>query len=270
MRPRDASLPGPVIGVVHLLPLPGSPRYGGAMAPILARAVRDARAYARGGVDALVVENYGDAPFFKDALPPETVAALACCAAAVRDAARLPLGINALRNDARAALGVAAAVGAAFVRVNVHAGVSATDQGLVEGKAAETLRARRLLGAPVAILADVHVKHGQPLFAGSIADAARDLHERAGADGIIVSGGATGAPTDLDDLRAVRAALPDAFLLAGSGVRAETVATILGVADAVIVGTSLKRGSRTVAPVDPARVARFTRAARKAARGRGR
>lgn len=267
---RIPPLPGPVIGVVHLLPLPGSPRYGGSMAAVVARAVRDARAYARGGVDALVVENYGDAPFFKEALPPEAVAALACCAAAVRDAVGLPLGINALRNDARAGLGIAAAVGAAFVRVNVHAGVCATDQGLVEGRAAETLRVRRLLGAEVAIFADVHVKHGMPLFAGTIADAARDLVERAGADAVIVSGATTGAPTDLADLRAVREALPRGFLLAGSGVRAETVAEVLGLADAVIVGTALKRGSRTAAPVDPARVLRFTRAARKAARGRGR
>jgi len=264
------TLPGPVIGVVHLLPLPGSPGYGGSMARILDRAVRDARAYARGGADALVVENYGDAPFFKEALPPETVAALACSAAAVRDAADLPLGVNALRNDARASLGVAAAVGAAFVRVNVHAGVWATDQGLIEGRAAETLRLRRLLGAEVAIAADVHVKHGAALFAAGIGEAARDLKERAGADAIIVSGAATGAATGLADLRAVRAALPRAYLLAGSGVRADTVAEILAIADAVIVGTALKRGGRTTAPVDPARVLRFTRAARRAARGRGR
>lgn len=263
-------LAGPVIGVVHLLPLPGSPRYRGGMKAVVDRAVADARAYGRGGADALIVENYGDAPFFKEALPPEAVAALACCAAAVRDATGLPLGINALRNDARASLGIAAAVGARFVRVNVHAGVCATDQGLVEGRAAETLRLRRLLGAEVAILADVHVKHGTPLVGGGIADDARDLLERALADGVIVTGPATGAPPDLADLRAVRKALPRAFLLAGSGVRAETVKEVLGIADAVIVGTALKRGGRTTAPVDPARVRRFTRAARGAGRGRGR
>jgi membrane complex biogenesis BtpA family protein len=240
------------------------------MAAVVKRAVADARAYQGGGADGLVVENYGDAPFFKEALPPEAVAALACAAAEVRDAVALPLGINALRNDARAALGVAAAVGAAFVRVNVHAGVCATDQGLVEGRAAETLRARRLLGVDVAIAADVHVKHGKPLGSGTIADAACDLVKRAGADAVIVSGAATGATTDLADLRAVRAALPGAFLLAGSGVRAETVAEVLAIADAVIVGTALKRGGRTEAAVDRARVARLTRAAKAAARGRGR
>lgn len=270
MPRRKAAIPGPVIGVVHLLPLPGSPRYGGSMAAVLDRAVADARAYAKGGADGVIVENYGDAPFLKDALPAEAVAALACAAAAVRDAATLPLGINALRNDARAALGVAAAVGASFIRVNVHAGACATDQGLVEGQAAATLRVRRLLGADVAILADVHVKHGTPLDSATIEAAAADLVARAGADAVIVSGSATGAATDVADLRAVRDALPRAFLLAGSGVRADTVADVLAVADAVIVGTALKRGGRTDAAVDPARVARFTRAARAAARARGR
>ena len=251
----------PVVGVVHLLPLPGAPRWGGAMAKVVDAAVRDARAYEKGGAGAVVVENFGDAPFFKEGLPPETVAAMARCAAAVRDAVKLPLGVNCLRNDARAALGVAAACGAAFVRVNVHAGVTATDQGLVEGRAAETLRARAALGLDTLIWADVHVKHGRPLFAGTITQAACDLVERAGADAVIVSGAATGAATELSDLRTVRAALPDAFLLAGSGVRKETIGDVLLYADAVIVGTALKRGGKTTNPVDPARVRTLVRAA---------
>ncbi|MHC5051410.1 MAG: BtpA/SgcQ family protein [Planctomycetota bacterium] len=258
---------GPVVGVVHLLPLPGSPGYGGGLRKVVDRAVRDAEAYAGGGAHALIVENHGDAPFFKESLPAETVAALTRCAAAVRDAVALPLGINALRNDARAALGVAVAVGASFVRVNVHTGVMATDQGLIEGRAAETLRVRAALGAEdVSIVADAHVKHGRPLHAESLVDAARDLVLRGGADALVVSGVATGAPTDLADLSAVREALPDALLLAGSGVRRETVAEVLAYADAVIVGTALKRGGKTSAPVDVARVRSFVRAAKR--RGR--
>jgi membrane complex biogenesis BtpA family protein len=260
-------LKGPVVGVVHLLPLPGSPGYGGSMRKVIDRAVKDAEAYAGGGAHALIVENHGDAPFFKEHLPAETVAALTCGAAAVREAVALPLGINALRNDARAALGVAVAVGATFVRVNVHTGVTATDQGLIEGRAAETLRVRAALGAEsVLVVADAHVKHGRPLHAENVVDAARDLVLRGGADAIVVSGVATGAPTDLGDLRAVREALPDAVLLAGSGVRRETVADVLAHADAVIVGTALKRGGKTSAPVDVARVRSFVRAARS--RGR--
>jgi len=254
---------GPVIAVVHLLPLPGSPNYSGDMRSVVARAVKDARAYAAGGVSALIVENYGDAPFLKERLPPETVAALTRCAGAVRDAVKLPLGINALRNDARAAIGIAAAVDASFVRINVHAGVVATDQGLIEGRAGETLRARAALGKDIKIVADVHVKHGRTLYSESVVQAARDMVGRAGADAIVLSGEATGAPTDLVDLKAVRAALPGAFLLAGSGVRKETVADVLALADGVIVGTALKRGGKTAAAVDPRRVSAFVAASRK-------
>ena len=254
---------GPVVGVVHLLPLPGSPGYGGAMDAILERAVADATAYARGGAHGIVIENYGDAPFFKDRLPPESVAALARVAASVSDAVSLPFGINALRNDARAALGIAAATGASFIRVNVHAGVVATDQGLLEGNAAETLRARAALGTDVRIFADVHVKHGRTLHCEDLGAAARDLCGRAGADAVIVSGAATGAPTDLADLRTVRAALPDAYVMAGSGVTEETLEPTLELANAVIVGTALKRNGKTREPVDLDRVRRFvTRALR--------
>ena len=249
-----------MIGVVHLLPLPGSPGYGGSMQRVVARAEKDAAAYAAGGVHALVVENYGDAPFYKEHVPAETIAALTRCALAVGEAAKLPIGINVLRNDARAALGVAAAVGATFVRINVHSGAVVTDQGIIEGRAAETLRARRALEADIKIFADVHVKHGRPLVARPIAHAASDVVNRGGADALIVSGPATGSPTDLDDLRAVRDALPDAMLLAGSGVTASNVAGVLAIADAVIVGTALKRGGKTSNPVDPARVKRLVAA----------
>jgi membrane complex biogenesis BtpA family protein len=234
------------------------------MESVLDQALADARAYATGGAEALVVENYGDAPFYKDSLPPETVASLARCAAAVGEAAALPLGINALRNDARSAIGIAAAVGAAFVRINVHAGVVVTDQGLIEGRPAETLRERARLCPKTAIVADVHVKHGKPLFAESIVQAARDCVGRGGADAIVVSGVATKAATSLDDLRAVREALPDATIYAGSGVTEDSVAAVLKHADAVIVGSALKKNGVTTAPVDPARVESFVRAARAA------
>jgi len=263
-------LRGVLVGVVHLLALPGSPGWRGSMGPILDRAVEDARAYASGGAGALIVENYADAPFLKEGLAPETIAAFSCCAAAVREAVDLPVGINALRNDARAALGIALAVEARFIRVNVHAGVVATDQGLIEGRAGETLRARAALGADIEILADVHVKHGRPLFSESIVRAAQDLVERGGADALVVSGAATGSPTDPKELRAVREALPEAFLLAGSGVDPSNLDAILAHADAVIVGTALKRGSKTTAPVDKARVSAFVKTLQAARRRSGR
>lgn len=257
---------GPVIGVVHLLPLPGSPRFSGDFRAVVRRAVSDAKAYERGGAHGVIVENYGDAPFFKEAIPPEAVAALTLCAAAVREAVRLPVGVNALRNDARAALGVAAAVGARFVRVNVHSGVVATDQGILEGRAAETLRARVLFAPSVRIAADACVKHGHPIHPRSVVRAAQDLVGRAGADAVILSGEATGAPASLEELRAVREALPRAVLAVGSGVTEEFAERLLRHADFLVVGTALKRGGRVEAPVDPKRVRSLVRRATRRAR----
>src|SRR5207247_275251 len=128
---------------------------------------------------AMLVENFGDAPFFPGPVPPETVAAISVCAGAVVGAcAGAVVGINVLRNDARAAIAICAATGARFVRVNVHAGAAVTDQGLVEGRAFETLRERARLAPGVAILADAHVKHATPLGNESLGEAVRDLLQR--------------------------------------------------------------------------------------------
>jgi len=252
---------GLVVGVVHLPPLPGSPRWGGDFAAVLERARADLLALAEGGVDAAIVENFGDAPFRPGAVEPETVAAMARALAELRPLTALPLGVNVLRNDAAAALALAAVCAGpgAFIRVNVHSGAMVTDQGVIEGRADRTLRRRRELGAErdVALLADVLVKHAAPLGAVSLEDAARDAVERGLADGLILSGAGTGRPTDLDEVRRVRAALPDAPLLVGSGVTEDTIREALAVADGVIVGTSLKVGGVTTAPVDAERVRRL-------------
>ena len=249
------------LGVVHLLATPGAPRSDGSLARVLARAVEDAAALARGGVDALIVENYGDAPFYPGSVPAETIAALALCTSAVIAAAgSVPVGVNVLRNDARAAIGICAATGARFLRVNVHSGVAATDQGLVEGRAHETLRERARLAPQVAILADVHVKHATPLGRESLAQAVRDHVGRALADAVIVSGPATGAPPSPADLREAREAAAGTPVLVGSGLTPDNARELLPLADGAIVGTALERDGRTGEPVDPARVARMRKA----------
>src|SRR5690242_6799531 len=116
-----------LIGVVHLLPLPGSPRWQGNLEKVIRNAVRDAGAYERGGAHAVFVENFGDVPFTKGSVGPETVAAMAAAGMAVRHAVKIPLGFNVLRNDARTALALAAVCGGAFVRINVHTGAMLTD-----------------------------------------------------------------------------------------------------------------------------------------------
>ncbi len=253
-----------LVGVCHLPPLPGSPRAGrGAMAAAIERAASDAKAFAQAGFDALVVENYGDAPFYKDDVPDVTVAAMTACALAAREAApALALGINVLRNDALAALAVAAASGAAFVRVNVLSGARVTDQGLVEGRAAEVLRERAAVAKSVRIFADVAVKHSAPLAPREFEDEVHELADRALADAILVTGSATGAAVDEDDLeRAARASRVP--VLVASGATERSVAALLARCDGVIVGTAVKRGRRAGGPVDSALAKRFVRAARR-------
>jgi membrane complex biogenesis BtpA family protein len=181
----------PLIGMVHLAPLPGSARDGGgnALDATLARAAGDAAALARGGADAVLVENFFDAPFAKDRVPPHTVAAMTRAVEAVRIAVPdLPVGVNVLRNDVIAALAIAHACGARFVRVNVYVGAAVTDQGIIEGAARDAVLYRRTLGADVAIFADVFVKHAALLGTGvTLEDAARDAVERGLADALIVS-----------------------------------------------------------------------------------
>jgi len=245
---------GPLlIGMVHLLPLPGSPR-AAAIDDVLARARADARTWARGGADALLVENFGDRPFHPDGVPAVTVAAMSRALVVVAEAAALPIGVNVLRNDAASAVALAAVHELAFLRVNVHAGVAVTDQGLIAGRADETLRLRASLRCRAAILADLRVKHARPLVERPLLVEARDLSERAGADALLLTGPATGAKPDLAPLQELAAALPRTPLLLASGVDAELVAATRRIVAGWIVGTSAKRGGRVEAPPDLARV----------------
>jgi membrane complex biogenesis BtpA family protein len=252
-----------LIGMVHLSPLPGSPRWAGSMSAVIDRALADARALADNGFDALLLENFGDVPSAPGRVEAATVAAMAVVADHVgRAAPRVPLGINVLKSDARAALAIATAVGARFIRVNVHAAAVVADQGIVQTDAYHTLRDRRLLGADVRIFADVQGKHAVPLGAIDLEQHARDLVHRGLADALIVSGRATGEPTALGDLKRVRDAVPGVAVLVGSGVAPETAAELLSVADALVVGSWLKRDGDVRNPIDPARVRRLVQAAR--------
>ena len=252
---------GPLIGMIHLGPLPGSPAFAHDLEDVIARARRDATALTDAGFDALMIENFGDAPFHADEVPATTVAAMTRCIAAVADAVSVPIGVNVLRNDALAAVAIAAATGAGFVRVNVLTGTMYTDQGPIVGKAAEVARLKAAVAPDVEVLADVFVKHATPPPGLSLSQAAADTWERGGAGGLIVSGTGTGAPLAPDDLAVVHAAVPDAPIYAGSGVTTDTVAELLETCRGVIVGTSTKVDGVTTAPVDPARAAAIVEAA---------
>ncbi len=228
--------------MIHLAPLPGSPQWDGDLGAVQERALADAAALVEGGFSALMVENYYDIPFYQGSVPAHTVAAMAVLVAEIHDCfPGVALGVNVLRNDVASALGIAVATGAGFVRVNVHTGATVTDQGSLEGQAWHTIRLRRELGADhVGILADVRVKHARPLAERPLAEEAQDLRWRGLADGVIITGAATGSGASTGDLEVIRAALPDCPLLIGSGLTRESLPQFFPMADACIVGSSLK------------------------------
>lgn len=241
--------------MVHLPPLPGSPHSSLSMGDIVDAALADVAALRDGGVDGLIIENFGDAPFFPVRVPDYTVASMAVVAREVRDAFPGPIGVNVLRNDALAALGIALAAGADFIRVNVLAGSRIADQGLLHGEAHELLRRRRHLDAcQVRIFADVEVKHSAPLTPIPIAQSAEEMVGRGGADALIVSGPATGQGSSEQDLQGVVAAVSQTPVFVGSGVAPNTASSLARHAAGMIVGTALKRDGQVTNPVDVSRV----------------
>ena len=255
--------PNPIIGVVHLLPLPTSPRWGGSLKAIIDRAEQEATALAAGGVDGIIVENFFDAPFPKDHVDPAVVSAMTVVIQKLMHMVTLPIGINVLRNDAQSAFAIAACVQAQFIRVNVWTGIMATDQGMIEGRAHELLRYRRELGCDVKVFADVLVKHARPLGSPNLTTAVQDTIERGLADAVILSGWATGNPPSLEDLELASAVANGTPVLIGSGADWENIPKLMTAADGVIVSSSLKRQGKRENSIDPIRVSRFVEATRR-------
>lgn len=249
-----------LIGVVHLPPLPGAPLWSMSVREIAERAVGDALKYAEAGFTAVLVENYGDKPYYPRRVPPETVASMSVVVARVAEEVSIPVGVSVLRNDSLAALAVAAAAGAEFIRVNVLSEAYATDQGVIEPEAHVLMRMRRSLQADIKVLADIRVKHARPLVERPLEHSARDLAERSLADAIIVTGEATGEPPSLEAARVVKGAVSRP-VLAGSGVTASNIQEILSICDGAIVGTAAKQEAKTENPVDPARAKAIAEAA---------
>lgn len=246
-----------------MLPLPTSPRWGGSLKAVIDRAEQEAVALASGGVDGIIVENFFDAPFPKDCVDPAVVSAMSVVVQRLQSLITLPIGVNVLRNDAHSAMAIAACVQAQFIRVNVLSGVMATDQGLIEGQAHQLLRYRRELGSDVKILADVLVKHARPLGSPNLTTAVQETIERGLADGIILSGWATGSPPSLEDLELASAAANGTPVFIGSGADWGNIPQLIQAADGVIVSSSLKRRGRIEQPIDPIRVSQFVEAMRR-------
>ena len=240
-------VPIPVIGMVHSLPLPGSPRFGKRdLQAVYDFGVDEARRLKEGGVDGLLLENAGDVPFVKEAdLGFETAACMTALGLLIRQATDLPLGIITVANAARASIAVAQACGASFVRVNQWANAYVANEGLVEGAAGRALRYRSWLGAEhVRVFADVHVKHGSHAITAdrSIAEQAIDA-EFFDADVLIATGTRTGSETTVEEVTQVRARVATPVIV-GSGVSLENCHELLTVADGAIIGSSVKDNNR--------------------------
>jgi len=256
--PAWANIAKPVIGMIHLPALPGSPGYQSDPTSIRELILADARVLRDGGVNGLMLENFGDVPFFADQVPTHTVSHMTALALAVKSEIDLPLGINVLRNDGMSALAVAHAVGADYIRVNVLSGACLTDQGVITGKAAELMRYRKQIGAEqVKVLADVRVKHAAPIAERPLNEEVDELVQRAAAEGVIVSGIGTGHPTDPQLVKQVKSYAPDTPVFIGSGATPETLGELSAHADGFIVGSYFKAGGRLDQPVDIQRVKSF-------------
>lgn len=253
--------PKPLIACIHLMPLPGSPRYAGTMREVYDTALEEAAIFAQYAIDGLIIENFRDVPFYPHALPAETIAALTAVTREIVRVAQVPVGVNALRNDAQAAMAIATATEADFIRVNVHMGTVVSDQGIIEGASHATLRLRAALRSPVLVFADASVKHAAPLADRGLATEAQDLTERGLVDAIIVSGDYTGAPTRLEDITIVRqhTTLP---ILIGSGATPDNLPYVYAQVDGLIVGSYFKRAGKAENMVEDARVKKFTDALR--------
>src|SRR6185312_6914267 len=221
--------------MIHMPALPSAPQNDKTMDELVAFALSEARKLEHAGLDACIVENVGDVPLFKDRVPAVTVAAMSVLVTEVRRATSMHVGVNILRNGWEEAFSIAHVCGADFIRVNVVIGAYVTDQGIIQGCAAELARLRRELGSDVLIFGDVHVKHAHPLFDVPIEYAAQDLAERGGVDAVIVSGPRSPIPPTWERLDTVKQAVEKPVLI-GSGIGLDNVKEFYEKSDGVLLG----------------------------------
>ena len=247
-----------VVAMLHVPALPGTPRHSGGFAPLLDQALSEAQIYRDCGVHALMVENMHDVPYLR-APGPEIVAAMAVVAHEIKKAhPNLSLGIQILAGANREALSAALAAGADFVRAEGFVFGHVADEGYIDACAGELLRFRKSIGAErVAVFADVKKKHSSHAVTADV-DVVQTAHaaEFFLADGVILTGAATGEAASLAELRAVSEAVRIPVVV-GSGITAENVRDYAPLADALVVGSYFKQGGRWDNPLDPDRVRRL-------------
>lgn len=255
-----------LVGMVHVGALPGTPRSERSLDALVAAAAAEAEALHEAGFDALIVENMHDLPYLRRSVGPEIVASMSLLVRAIRETTDLPIGVQILAGANRAALAVAHAAGAGFIRAEGFAYASVADEGLLEeADAGPLLRYRRQIGADaVRIIADVHKKHSAHAITADVPlEEQVGTAEFMGADGVVVSGRATGEAVDESHL-ATASGTGSLPVVVGSGTGVDTVAPLLRLADAVIVGSAVKSGGHWSNPVDPERARTLVERARDA------
>lgn len=247
-----------IIGCIHVLPLPGSPKYNGNMSHIIKLATEETKLYENHGLSGIIIENMHDIPYHRSFASSETVAAMASVCSEVRKATKLPLGIQILAGAAIESLAVAVACDLQFIRVEGYSFAHVADEGIIQSCAASLMRKRSELKAEhIKVFADIKKKHSShaitsDLDIGDVAEATEFME----ADGVIVTGPATGKAPDIDELKRVRKAckLP---LWIGSGITAENVNIYKSLADCIIVGSGFKKGGFWKNALDKKRIIRL-------------
>lgn len=254
----------PVIGMVHLAAMPGTPLYDpdAGVAGMIAAARADLSALQDAGFDAVMFGNENDRPY-EFAVDTATTATMACVIGHLAREITVPFGVNVLW-DPISTIALAAATGAAFAR-EIFTGTYASDMGPWTPDAGRAMRYRDRLGRQdLALLYNVSAEFADSLDRRPLPDRARSAVFSSIPDAVLVSGAITGEAARMEDLEAVKAALPGTPVLANTGVKHDTVAQVLDIADGCIVGSSLKVDGDTWKPVDPDRAKGFMSRARAA------
>lgn len=245
-----------IVGMIHVGALPGTPYASQSVPDIIRQALDEARLLADTGFDAILIENMHDRPYLRQHVGPEIVSGMTAVLDAIHQTVELPLGIQILGGANRQALAVALAGDATFIRAENFAYAHIADEGLMpDADAGPLLRYRRELGAEhIRIFADVKKKHSSHAITADvdIAEAARTA-AFFGADGIVVTGIATGEPTAIADVREVSTAveLPVAI---GSGITPQNLPDLWEYTDVFIVGSYIKQEGQWHNPPDPDRI----------------
>ena len=258
----------PIIAMVHLGALPGTPLFDteAGLEGLVAGAAADLEALQAAGFDAVMFGNENDRPYEFD-VDRASTAAMAYVIGTLRDRITVPFGVNVLW-DPMSTVALAAATGARFVR-EIFTGTYASDMGPWTPDAGKAMRYRDRLGrADMAMLFNVSAEFADSLDRRPLPDRARSAVFSSIPDAVLVSGQITGEAAALSDLEAVKAVLPDTPVLANTGVKHDTVADVLAIADGCIVGSSLKVDGDTWNPVDPERAVDFMDRVRRARGGR--